>query len=83
MMQTRARLSVVQGGHSPKPYAKRHKGEAEQIVCRTCEIQTGIATSTAIEVVTSPMERAGKVVGGTKRLQCVPCLARGEITYLT
>ena len=74
------RLRVVDGGESPKPYARKSSDEAEQIVCRVCEIDIGVASSMFVEVDVAPMELKGEIVHTNKGLVCVMCLARGKIT---
>lgn len=80
MADAPARFRVVDGGEEKKPYARSHADGCEQIVCRTCEIDTGLATSHFIKTLVAPMERRGRMTGGTPSLVCVPCLARGKVT---
>jgi len=76
-----ARFRVIRGDGRKKRYAKADPQDIEQIVCKTCEIDIGVATSSYIQVTVAPMEKKGKPFGGTKRLACTHCLARGKVTY--
>lgn len=72
-------LRVIEGGSKPRSY---HRQTTQQVVCRVCEAELGVASSLGVWAVQSPMRRAGKVTGGTKVLVCLPCLARGKETLL-
>ena len=72
-------LRVIEGGSRPRSY---HRQTTQQVVCRVCEADGGVATSLAVWAVQSPMRRAGRTIGGTKVLVCLPCLARGKETLL-
>lgn len=76
-------LRVISGGSTPKKYARKAKGEAEQAVCRVCEQDTGVASSVWTKVRLAPRTSGGKIVGGTEALVCALCLARGKVTRLT
>lgn len=73
-------LKLVSGGATPLSYHKR--GAPQQIVCRTCQEDVGVATSLVVEAVQSPMRQGGKRVGGTKVTVCLHCLMRGKETVL-
>jgi len=62
------------------PFAKRDPQDFEQIVCRQCEIDIGVASSTFIEAHLAPFEQRGEIVRTTKSLICAHCLARGKVT---
>lgn len=72
-------LKLIQGGNKPKPYRAKDGGYG-QWTCTACEIATGISTSAIVTVTQSPMERAGKIVGGIKTQVCLHCLLRGVVT---
>ena len=72
------RFRVVEGGSTPRKEARRH---SEQVVCRRCALETGVASSEWIETRLAPRERGGKIVDrGVRSLVCVPCLTRGVLT---
>lgn len=73
-------LRLVKGGAEPRAYHRQ--GSAQQIVCRVCEADVGVATSLVVEAVQSPVRRRGKVAGGTKVMVCLHCLIRGKETVL-
>lgn len=77
---TLERFKVIQGGEQKKKYARRRPQDIEQICCRVCEADINIATSIYMQAVIAPMEKGGKMTGGTKTLVCVYCLARGKVT---
>ena len=77
------RLKVIDGGCERKPYARKTKDDAEQLVCRTCEADIGVATSVWIEAKLSPMVRGSKIEGATDALICGFCLSRGKVTRAT
>lgn len=75
------RFKVIDGGEQPSPGTKRRtKKAAVMLLCRTCEADTGVATSTWLKAKQGVMERAGKLEGGNDALICVHCLARGKVT---
>lgn len=75
------RFRVIEGGETSRPYHGR--GGPEQIVCRTCEADIGVATSEFIATRLAPMiDRKGEVTEGTPSLICAHCLARGKVTRL-
>lgn len=52
------RFKVIDGGENPQPGAKRKsKKSAVMLLCRTCEADTGVATSTWIEGKQGVMDR--------------------------
>lgn len=74
------RFRVVAGASIKRVAAKDDSRDVEQIVCRVCEIDIGVATSTFSEVHLSPHEQIGEIVRSTKGLVCTYCLARGKVT---
>ena len=66
-------LTVVAGGEKPDSHAR-------QWTCPRCPARIGIATSTVIEIVTSPMTVDGKFQSGTKQLICAYCWRDGIVT---
>lgn len=72
------KFRVIEGGDTPKPYHKR--GLPQQIICRTCEVDIGIATSLWMTATQSPMSDGNRVIGGTKVTICAHCLMRGKVT---
>lgn len=81
-MSEAGRFKVIDGGSSPLPGTRRRtKGEAVLLLCRTCEVDTGTATSTWIAATTGLMERAGRPEGGLKGQICAHCMARGKVTF--
>lgn len=72
------RLRVVHGDDAPKPYHR--KGAPQQVVCRVCEADTGVATSEFVKTVVAPQEHRGRVGKGRPSLICAHCLARGKVT---
>jgi hypothetical protein len=83
------RLRLIQGGPAndgkaaPKRYRAAKPGQIEQLTCRVCEADTGIATSLGVYAIQSPMWKAGKVTGGTKAMYCLHCMVRGVTTKLS
>lgn len=83
-MDGSTRLKVIDGGSAPQSGTRRRrKGDAELLLCRTCEADTGTATSAWITVKLGLMVRAGKTEGGQAAVVCAHCLARGKITRAT
>lgn len=80
-MQDGSRFKVIEGGETPLPGTRRRKGEAVMLLCRTCELDTGVATSTWISATTGIMERDGQLEGGLQEQICAHCLARGKVTF--
>ena len=70
-------LKLVEGEGKPKPWKN---GEAEQVVCRQCEHDIGIATSVFIPVESAPFYVKGKWKKGDLRYICATCMARGKVT---
>lgn len=80
-MEGPKRFTVIEGGNSPLPGTRRRrKADAVMLLCRICEADTGVASSTWIPAVMGLMERAGRPEGGTKGHICAHCLARGKVT---
>lgn len=76
-------LRAIEGGNKPKPYARREKRDLEQVVCRVCEADVGVATSMAIKARSCPMSPGlGKITRGTDAWICAYCLARGKVTEM-
>lgn len=75
------RFRVVEGGNEPKPY---HHGKLKQLICRTCEEDTGVSTGGPwLQAVGSAWEEDGEVVEfGEPILYCPWCLARGKLTII-
>lgn len=72
------RFRLVEGGGKPRKEARR---DSEQVVCRRCELETGVASSEWIETRLAPRERRGKIVErGVRSLVCVACLMRGVLS---
>lgn len=75
------RFTVVEGGGTPRPEGG---DEVEQWVCRTCEDETGVASSEVIRLTLCPrINKAGKVIDGTEVYVCGQCYRRGTLTRLT
>lgn len=72
------RFTVIQGGDKPRPYHRR--GAPQQWICRTCETDTGVATSTLVQLWAAPAFHRGKLSGGVKLWVCLSCLLRGKHT---
>lgn len=80
MESSHNRLKVLRGGGERKSYAKKSKDDVEQVVCRECEADTGVATSTWIPATIAPMIQGNDVIGGTSGLICAHCLSRGKVS---
>lgn len=77
---TPKRLHLVEGDGQPKPY---HRGSGlKQIICRTCEADTGVAYGGPwIEGPATAWEEHGELVEkGRPTLFCPNCLSRGKNT---
>jgi len=75
-------LVLIDGDGGCKAWSRSRLNQPEQRTCPECEKRTGTASSIAVQVVLSPMELGGRMVGGTKAWVCALCLARGEIVEL-
>lgn len=75
------RFRVVEGSNVRRAWSKRDSHDFEQLVCRVCEIDIGVATSTFIETHHAPHEQNGQIIRTTKGLMCAYCLSRGKITH--
>lgn len=82
MSENAKRFHVIKGGGDKKPYAKTDSSDLEQLTCRTCENDIGVASSTFIETCEAPMERGGEIVRSTKGLICARCMSRGKFTII-
>lgn len=76
-----SRFRVIEGGDKPKSY--HTKGEPQQVICRVCETDIGIATSLLQRAVQSPMRNGNRMTGGTSVFICVHCILRGKVTVIT
>lgn len=84
MSDAHSRFRVIDGGSAPQAGArKKRKSDAVMCLCRTCESDIGVATSAWIKAKLNPMERGGKIEGGSDALVCAHCLGRGKVTRLT
>lgn len=77
-----ARFKVIDGDAVPR---RSKAGKIETWECRTCERDTGIATSTIMQVVGTPKFEGPdlKVSLGSKYWVCAYCLGRGKVTRVT
>jgi hypothetical protein len=63
--------------------ARQKLGDPEQIVCTTCENETGVATSLWVDAVSAPRRSfGGKIGSGTRAIVCAYCMGRGKVTEL-
>lgn len=78
------RFRVIEGGHRPQPgTGQRRKGDAELLLCRVCEADTGVSTNAWLTVTLGLMVRSGRTEGGQKVVVCAHCLSRGKVTRAT
>lgn len=64
--------------YKAKPRAKK---QSAQWVCRRCQNDIGVATSTVLVLKVAPrVSPEGRIVGGTKETVCAYCWQRGVRT---